>query len=86
MAKDSGTGQTSPNQNVGLTLGAKGFDQGAGNSEGEGTEVGSRYSATLTERENKSNTRNKGPSRNPGAIGGATLPVVRQTARKTGKL
>ncbi len=52
-------------------------------SEGEGGGVGTKYSAVLVERPNKSLNRNAGPERpsaNPG-----TIPMVTQGSRKTGR-
>lgn len=58
--------------------------QGGEPSEGENTGVGTKYSAVLKERANKSLNRNAGPERpsaNPGMI-----PTVSQSVRKTGRI
>ena len=52
--------------------------------DGEGFGVGSRYSATLNERENKSINRNNGDER-PSANAGM-LPTPGMSARKTGRV
>jgi hypothetical protein len=53
-------------------------------TDGEGFGVGTRYSATLRERSNKSLNRNAGPSR-PSANTGE-IPMVSQDQRKTGRI
>lgn len=85
MAKDRGTGQTSPNSMVSATRKGMGEGSGGDRTEGEVPGTGSSYGALLNERENKSNTRNRGPSRSGGAVGGASLPVVSMGARNTGR-
>lgn len=55
-------------------------------TDGEFPGVGSVYAATLNERENKSNTRNRGPSRDPGVVGGAKLPAMGMASRQTGRV
>lgn len=65
--------------------GNKGDVEGGDMTDGEfGAEVGSRYSARLLERSNKSLNRNAGPSR-PCANDGE-IPVVDQGVRKTGRV
>ena len=53
-------------------------------TDGEGFGVGTRYSATLRERSNKSLNRNGGPSR-PSANDGV-VPAASMMDRKTGKV
>lgn len=58
--------------------------EGGEPTDGENTGVGTKYSAVLVERTNKSVTRNYGPTRpsaNPG-----TIPTVSQSVRKTGRI
>ena len=54
-------------------------------TDGETEGTGSLYSAELRERENKANTRNKGPSRTMSEIGRADMPVIRMDQRRTGR-
>ena len=61
-------------------------NEGGERSEGETSGVGSVYSATLAQRENKSNMRNQGPSRASSRMGSSTIPVLTQGARKTGRV
>lgn len=53
-------------------------------TDGENGAVGSTYNANLTERVNKANTRNKGPSRGTSNVG--KLSDTSQGSRKTGKV
>ncbi len=55
-------------------------------TDGETAGVGSTYSAELRERENKANTRNKGPNRTMSEIGSEDMPIVRMGTRETGRV
>lgn len=57
-----------------------------GSSEGETSGVGSMDSAQLVERENKSNTRNRGPERAGSEAGSSTIPVMTMGSRATGRV
>ena len=59
-------------------------DSGGGNTDGEGMGVGTIYTATLNERENKSLNRNAGPGR-PSANNGE-IPTPDKKVRKTGRI
>lgn len=81
---DKGLGMASSNTVDATTPGK---DAGSnGSSQGETSGAGSTYSAVLNERENLSNTRNRGPERAPSRIGGQSMPVVSMGQRNTGKI
>lgn len=64
--------------------GNKGDVESGEMTQGEGFGPGTRYAATLNERENLSLNRNAGPDR-PSANDGM-IPVPDQSVRKTGKI
>lgn len=59
---------------------------GPGRSQGEVPGAGSIYAATLNERPNISNPRNRGPERPPSRSASTPVPIVGQDSRATGRL
>jgi len=57
-----------------------------GNTDGENSTVSGTYSASIKERENKSNPRNQGPVRAESVVATNALPIATKGGRKTGKV
>lgn len=79
MAQGQGLNSSS---NVNATTKPHVSPKGQTGSEGESAGVGSSYSARLVERENKSNPRNQGPTRENSVQGSTSLPVATMDGRK----
>jgi hypothetical protein len=63
------------------------YPHSAGSStDGETSGVGSRYMASIRERENKSNPRNQGPTRGGSVVAAHALPMASKAGRNTGKI
>ena len=59
---------------------------GPNRSQGEVPGAVRMYAATLNERPNISNPRNRGPERPPSRVGAEPIPVVEMASRATGRL
>ena len=59
---------------------------GPNRSQGEVPGAGSLYAATLNERPNISNPRNRGPERAPSRSAATPIPVVEMSSRATGRI
>ena len=86
MKKDRGLGANTSNQSEATVPAHASAALMGERTDGEFPGAGSRYSATLNERANKSNTRNRGPMHDPGEVGGAQLPVARMTGRAVSRV
>jgi len=85
MPKDLGQGQTEPKTRV-ATTGKPTQPLPGERTDGEWPGAGSIHTATLNERQNKSNMRNRGPSRGTGGlVGDAVLPILTSATRRTGR-
>lgn len=85
MSKENGQGMAATNAATATLTGRAAYSP-TPVTDGEFGGVGSSYAATLRERENKSNTRNKGPSRDGGPIGDRSIQNVSMSARRTGRI
>lgn len=85
MSKMIPSRNTTHSKDITNSPNATGTEKGQ-NTEGEGFGVGTRYNATLNERENKSINRNNSvdrPSANPGTIPNGSIG---KGSRKTGRV
>jgi len=85
QSKEKGQGQSASHGGSVTTSGRAPYTPSPA-TDGETTGVGSSYAATLNERENKSNMRNTGPSRDGGPVGDKMLPVANMGSRNTGRV
>lgn len=84
--RDDGKGASMPNETQARSMKRVPPTGAQQRTDGETAGVGSTFSAELRERENKSNTRNKGPNRTMSEIGAESMSVVRMSSRKTGQV
>lgn len=68
------------------TVGGRMIGPGGRGSQGEIPGAGTRYSVTLNERPNMSNTRNQGPEGNPAGVFANGFPMVTAAERNTGRI